>query len=138
MQVTKDKHPDTECLLVLNKMDLANVDEVATLFSNLQPLEISAKTGAGVEPLKSKLLSLVQMGKLHNNNTIITNARHYDALSEALKSIQNVQAGLDTGLSGDLMSIDIREALHHFGRITGEISTDDLLGNIFANFCIGK
>jgi tRNA modification GTPase len=138
VQVTKDKHPDTECLLVLNKMDLANVDEVATLFSNLQSLEVSAKTGAGVEPLKSKLLSLVQTGKLHNNNTIITNARHYDALSEALKSIQNVQAGLDTGLSGDLMSIDIREALHHFGRITGEISTDDLLGNIFANFCIGK
>ena len=96
------------------------------------------KTGAGVEVLKSKLLSLVQTGKLRNNDTIITNARHYDALSEALKSIQNVQAGLDTGLSGDLMAIDIREALHHFGRITGEISTDDLLGNIFANFCIGK
>ena len=138
MQVTKDKHPDTECLLVLNKMDLANADEVVALFSNLQPIALSAKTGAGVEVLKSKLLSLVQRGKLRNNDTIITNARHYDALGEALKSIQNVQAGLDSGLSGDLMAIDIREALHHFGRITGEISTDDLLGNIFANFCIGK
>ena len=138
MQMTKDKHPDTECLLVLNKMDLANADEVVALFSNLQPIALSAKTGAGVEVLKSKLLSLVQTGKLRNNDTIITNARHYDALSEALKSIQNVQAGLDSGLSGDLMAIDIREALHHFGRITGEISTDDLLGNIFANFCIGK
>ena len=138
MQVTKDKHPDTECLLVLNKMDLANADEVVALFSNLQPIALSAKTGAGVEVLKSKLLSLVQTGKLRNNDTIITNARHYDALGEALKSIQNVQAGLDAGLSGDLMAIDIREALHHFGLITGEISTDDLLGNIFANFCIGK
>ena len=138
LQVTKDKYSDKECLLVLNKMDLANVDEVTALFSNLQPLELSAKTGAGVDTLKSKLLNLVQKGKLHNNDTIITNARHYDALGEALKSIQNIQAGLDTGLSGDLMSIDIREALHHFGRITGEISTDDLLGNIFANFCIGK
>ena len=138
MQMTKDKHPDTECLLVLNKMDLANADEVVALFSNLQPIALSAKTGAGVEVLKSKLLSLVQTGKLLNNDTIITNARHYDALGEALKSIQNVQAGLDGGLSGDLMAIDIREALHHFGRITGEISTDDLLGNIFANFCIGK
>ena len=138
LQVTKDKYSDTECLLVLNKMDLANVDEVTALFSNLQPLELSAKTGAGVDTLKSKLLNLVQKGKLHNNDTIITNARHYDALGEALKSIQNIQAGLDTGLSGDLMSIDIREALHHFGRITGEISTDDLLANIFANFCIGK
>jgi len=114
------------------------VDEVTALFSNLQPIALSAKTGAGVEVLKSKLLSLVQTGKLLNNDTIITNARHYDALGEALKSIQNVQVGLDGGLSGDLMAIDIREALHHFGRITGEISTDDLLGNIFANFCIGK
>ena len=138
MQVTKDKHPDTECLLVLNKMDLANADEVVALFSNLKPIALSAKTGAGVEVLKSKLLSLVQTGKLRNNDTIITNVRHYDALGEALKSIQNVQSGLDAGLSGDLMAIDIREALHHFGRITGEISTDDLLGNIFANFCIGK
>ena len=138
MQVTKDKHPDTECLLVLNKMDLANADEVVALFSNLKPIALSAKTGAGVEVLKSKLLSLVQTGKLRNNDTIITNVRHYDALGEALKSIQNVQSGLDAGLSGDLMAIDIREALHHFGLITGEISTDDLLGNIFANFCIGK
>jgi tRNA modification GTPase len=119
-------------------MDLTNADEVKAMFSNLQPIALSAKTGAGVEVLKSKLLSLVQTGKLRNNDTIITNARHYDALGEALKSIQNVQAGLDGGLSSDLMAIDIREALHHFGRITGEISTDDLLGNIFANFCIGK
>ena len=81
---------------------------------------------------------MVQMGKLHNNDTIITNARHYDALRQALDNIQKVQHGLQTGLSGDLLAIDIREALHHFGRITGEISTDDLLGNIFANFCIGK
>jgi tRNA modification GTPase len=138
VQVTKDNHPDTECLLVLNKIDIANASEVAALLSNLQSLELSAKTGAGVEALKSKLLSLVQTGKLRNNDTIITNTRHYDALGEALKSIQNVQTGLDAGLSGDLMAIDIREALHHFGRITGEISTDDLLGNIFANFCIGK
>ena len=138
VQLTKDKHPDTECLLILNKMDLTNADEVKAMFSNLQPIALSAKTGAGVEVLKSKLLSLVQTGKLRNNDTIITNARHYDALGEALKSIQNVQAGLDGGLSDDLMAIDIREALHHFGRITGEISTDDLLGNIFANFCIGK
>ena len=138
VQLTKDNHPDTECLLILNKMDLANADEVKAIFSNFQPIALSARTGAGVEVLKSKLLSLVQTGKLRNNDTIITNARHYDALGEALKSIENVQAGLDGGLSGDLVAIDIREALHHFGRITGEISTDDLLGNIFANFCIGK
>jgi len=90
------------------------------------------------DDLKSKLSSLLQLGKLSNNDTVITNARHYDALMRASQSINNVKKGLKTGITGDLLSIDIRESIHHFGRITGEISTDDLLGNIFSNFCIGK
>ena len=81
---------------------------------------------------------MVQTGKLHDNDTIINNARHYDALEKALQSILSVQTGLESNLSGDLLAVDLREAIYHFGRITGEISTDDLLGNIFANFCIGK
>ena len=81
---------------------------------------------------------MLQLGKLSNNDTVITNARHYDALMRASQSINNVKKGLESGLTGDLLSIDIRESIHHFGRITGEISTDDLLGNIFSNFCIGK
>jgi len=135
---TKVQYPEKETLVVLNKMDLADKTLVSKIFSELEPLQMSAKTGAGVELLKSKLLDMVHMGKLQNNDTIITNARHYDALGEALANIRKVQEGLQTGLSGDLLAIDIREALYHFGRITGEISTDDLLGNIFANFCIGK
>jgi len=135
---TKAQYPEKETLVVLNKMDLADKTLVSKIFSELNPLCMSAKTGEGVELLKTKLLDLVQTGQLRNNDTIITNARHYDALRLALENIQNVQEGLQTGLSGDLLAIDIREALYHFGRITGEISTDDLLGNIFANFCIGK
>ena len=135
---TKAQYPEKETLVVLNKMDLADKILVSKMFSELNPLCMSAKTGEGVELLKTKLLDLVQTGQLRNNDTIITNARHYDALRLALENIQNVQEGLQTGLSGDLLAIDIREALYHFGRITGEISTDDLLGNIFANFCIGK
>lgn len=135
---TKAQYPEKEMLVVLNKMDLADKTLVSKIFSELNPLCMSAKTGEGVELLKTKLLNLVQTGQLRNNDTIITNARHYDALRLALDNIQNVQEGLQTGLSGDLLAIDIREALYHFGRITGEISTDDLLGNIFANFCIGK
>ncbi|MGC6439005.1 MAG: tRNA uridine-5-carboxymethylaminomethyl(34) synthesis GTPase MnmE, partial [Flavobacteriaceae bacterium] len=88
--------------------------------------------------LKTQLLQLVQTGQLRNNDTIITNARHYDALRLALDNIQKVKAGLQNSLSGDLLAIDIREALFHFGQITGDISTDDLLGHIFSNFCIGK
>ena len=129
---------DKQQLIVVNKMDTSNMKTVKKCFDQYDYLTISAKTGEGVEALKKQLLGLVQMGKLYNNDTIITNARHYDALRQALDNIQKVQHGLQTGLSGDLLAIDIREALHHFGRITGEISTDDLLGNIFANFCIGK
>jgi len=132
------QYPDKQQLIVVNKMDTSNLKTVEKCFEQLDYLMISAKTGDGVETLKKQLLGLVKMGKLHNNDTIITNARHYDALRQALDNIQKVQYGLQTTLSGDLLAIDIREALHHFGRITGEISTDDLLGNIFANFCIGK
>ena len=135
---TKVQYPEKETLVVLNKMDLADKALLSKVFSELEPLHMSAKTGTGVELLKTKLLDMVNMGKLQNNDTIITNARHYDALRLALENIQKVQVGMQTGLSGDLLAIDIREALYHFGRITGEISTDDLLGNIFANFCIGK
>ena len=138
IQVTIEMYPDIKSMVVLNKMDLVNSADVSALLSKLKPLELSAKTGAGVETLKSELLGLVQTGKLHNNDTIITNARHYDALGKALQSIQTVQAGLESNLSGDLLAIDLREALYHFGIITGEITTDDLLGNIFSNFCIGK
>ena len=138
IQVSIEMYPDIKSMVVLNKMDLVNSTDVSALLSKYKPLELSAKTGAGVETLKSELLSLVQTGKLNNNDTIITNARHYYALGKALQSIQTVQAGLESNLSGDLLAIDLREALYHFGRITGEISTDDLLGNIFANFCIGK
>ena len=77
-------------------------------------------------------------GKLGENNTIISNNRHYDALLKALESIQKVKEALLEGISADLMAIDIREALHHLGEITGSVTTDDLLGNIFSNFCIGK
>ena len=99
---------------------------------------LSAKTGFGVEKLTHSLLNLINTGALRNNETIITNTRHYDALLKAFEEIKKVQFGLDTGLSGDLLAIDIRQALYHFGEITGEITNDDLLGNIFANFCIGK
>jgi len=138
LEETKAQYPEKETLVVLNKMDLADKVLLSKVFSELEPLHMSAKTGTGVELLKTKLLDMVHTGKLQNNDTIITNARHYDALRFALKNIQKVQDGMQTGLSGDLLAIDIREALYHFGRITGEISTDDLLGNIFANFCIGK
>ncbi len=138
IQDTATQYPEKQLLIIVNKMDTSSHKVIKDCLDSQEFLGLSAKTGEGVAVLKTQLLGLVQMGKLRNNDTIITNARHYDALGQALENIQNVQNGLQNGLSGDLLAIDIREALHHFGRITGEISTDDLLGNIFSNFCIGK
>ena len=103
----------------------------------LQPIKISAFDNASIESLKKFLFTQVsQMAS--NQDVIITNIRHYDALQNVLKAILNIKNGLDQKISGDLLSVDINEALMHLGEITGEITTEDLLGNVFANFCIGK
>ena len=117
-------------------MSIAEISNLKSQIPNV--LALSAKTGQGVEELKSTLLNFINTGALRNNETIVTNTRHYDSLLKALEEIQKVQSGIHTNLSGDLLAIDIRQALYHFGEITGEITNDDLLGNIFANFCIGK
>jgi tRNA modification GTPase len=140
----KERFPEKPLLLIANKIDQLSEEELDRLNTILGSVEesqfllLSAKTGMGVEDLKTTLLNYVNTGALRNNETIVTNSRHYDALLKALEEIVKVQEGIDAGLSGDLMAIDIRQALYYFGEITGEISNDELLGNIFANFCIGK
>ncbi|WP_324720962.1 tRNA uridine-5-carboxymethylaminomethyl(34) synthesis GTPase MnmE [Salinimicrobium sp. HB62] len=140
----RNKFPQKPLVILANKVDQLSELQVEELNVSLSGVEgssylpISAKTGIGVEDLQQKLLQFVNTGELRNNNTIVTNSRHYNALLSALEEINKVQEGLNHNLSGDLLAIDIREALHYFGEITGEITNDDLLGNIFANFCIGK
>ena len=134
----QEQYPDKQLIVVANKMDQANQEFIETSFVYSHTLFTSAKSGSGMEALKTKLLEFVNTGALRNNDTIITNSRHYDSLLKALADVQKVQQGMDAKLSGDLLAIDIRQALYHFGEITGEITSDDLLGNIFANFCIGK
>ncbi len=135
----KNKYPLKPLLVIANKVDTLSDNAKKTLTSKIKDIELlSAKTGTGVEHLKDKLVSFVNTGALRNNDTIVTNSRHYDALLKAFEEVNKVKQGLDSGLSGDLLAIDIRQALYHFGEITGEITNDDLLGNIFANFCIGK
>jgi tRNA modification GTPase len=135
----KNKHPQKPLIIIANKIDKLDDIQLAELTTNIpQAILLSAKTGFGVEQLTDKLLSLINTGALRNNETIITNSRHYDALLKALEEIQKVKLGMDNDLTGDLLAIDIRQALYRFGEITGEITSDDLLGNIFANFCIGK
>lgn len=142
---TRNQFPLKPILFIINKKDLISSENLASidkkLTTNNQQLTtiyISAKNQDGVEDLKNQLLSFVNTGALRNNETIVTNTRHYDSLLKALDEIQKVKYGLETHLSSDLMALDIREALYHFGMITGQVTNDELLGNIFANFCIGK
>ncbi|WP_435139052.1 tRNA uridine-5-carboxymethylaminomethyl(34) synthesis GTPase MnmE [Formosa sp. A9] len=139
IEKVKNKYPLKPMVIIVNKVDQLSDATIFHLQTAIPDLHLlSAKTGLGVEELKNKLLDFVNTGALRNNETIITNTRHYDALLKAFEEIQKVQHGLDTNLSTDLMAIDIREALYHFGVITGQVTNDELLGNIFANFCIGK
>lgn len=140
----KNRFPQKPIVVVFNKIDELSYDEIQGIMSSIVDVSgihfetISAKNGKGIEKLQNHLLSFVNTGVLQNNDTIVTNSRHYEALLRAQKEINNVQEGLDTGISGDLLAIDIRQALYYFGEITGEVTNDELLGNIFANFCIGK
>ena len=135
----KNQFPLKPLVIIGNKSDKLSEAQLETIRSAIpEILMISAKQNLGVENLKNQLISFVDTGALRNNETIVTNTRHYDSLLKALEEIQKVQFGLQTNLSSDLMAIDIREALYHFGSITGEVTNDELLGNIFANFCIGK
>ncbi len=134
----KNRFPQKPLVVIANKIDTSDKNFISKSFPSENILLLSAKENIGIDELKEQLLTFVNTGALHNNDTIVTNSRHYDALLKALEEVSKVKYGLDTDLSGDLMAIDIRQALYHFGEITGEITNDDLLGNIFANFCIGK
>lgn len=142
---TQNQYPQKTILTIINKKDLisdkiivATNEKLTTNNQQLATIFISAKNKEGIDELKNKLLSFVNTGALRNNETIVTNTRHYDSLLKALDEIQKVKFGLESNLSSDLMALDIKEALYHFGLITGQVTNDELLGNIFANFCIGK
>ncbi len=123
-------------LVVLNKIDIQKPKVSANNKDSV--LFISAQNGDGIDQLRNKLSSLVQLGNLKATDIVVSNSRHFNALNASLTSVMNVQEGLTNELSGDLMAIDLREAIHHLGEITGSVTTDDLLGSIFSNFCIGK
>jgi tRNA modification GTPase len=122
-----------------NKIDCGNADEIAAKFKGIDHVILtSAKEFQNIDTIKEQLYSYVQSGALQNNDVVVTNARHYDALSQAHEFLMKVLEGLDNNITGDFLAMDIRQALHHLSLITGDISTDDLLDNIFSKFCIGK
>jgi tRNA modification GTPase len=140
VEIIKNRFPNKRILVIANKIDRLSLDETNTLQLEIESLIlVSAKNKTGLETLKQELTSLVNIGALSNNETIVTNSRHFEALNNALKAISSVQQGINLEISTDLFSIDIRECLRHLGAITGNYDVDkDILGHIFSNFCIGK
>ena len=135
----KEKYPFKKILTIINKSDLLSESKISEIKNQKAELIfLSAKQKTGISELTNILTQLANKGALSNNETIVSNSRHFEALNNAYNSIKEVQKGLDLNISTDLFSIDIRQALFHLGEITGEVTTEDLLGNIFANFCIGK
>jgi tRNA modification GTPase len=137
---TKDK----QLIIVFNKIDKISPEEQLILEEEFLPhvpaerIYLSAKYKQNTEKLERALLKAANLPDMQANDVVITNLRHYEALSKALESINRVEEGLKEGISGDFIAQDIRECMHYLGEITGEISTDEVLGNIFGKFCIGK
>ncbi|MGB1169125.1 MAG: tRNA uridine-5-carboxymethylaminomethyl(34) synthesis GTPase MnmE [Flavobacteriaceae bacterium] len=136
----KNRFPKKRVLVIANKIDAVSTAEKNDITAEIDDiLLLSAKEKIGIETLLIHLTSLVNTGVLSNNETIVTNSRHFEALNNALAAILSVKKGIEMEISTDLFSIDIRECLRHMGNITGEYDVDkDILGHIFSNFCIGK
>jgi len=133
------KGNDIPILPVANKIDISEELEYINKFNRIEGLSlISAKNGHGIAELKKRLYNTVLHGRNVNEGVILSNARHYEALQATHINLLAAQKGIETKLSGELVASDIRSALNHLGEITGEVTTDDLLGNIFGKFCIGK
>jgi tRNA modification GTPase len=124
---------------VANKIDKASAEFVSELKAKYpDTIFISAGQKENLEVLKSRVLELVNLDKFRTGNTIVTNIRHYDSLVKTRQSLLDILEGLDRQITNDFLAMDIRRSLHYLGEITGEITTDDLLANIFSKFCIGK
>ncbi len=135
---------DKPIITVFNKIDKISPEEQIILEEEFLPhipakrIYLSAKYKKNTDILEQALLEAANLPDFSDNDVIVTNMRHYEALSKVLDAIQRVDEGLHQRVSGDFISQDIRECMYYLGEITGDISTDEVLGNIFSKFCIGK
>ncbi|MDO7541276.1 MAG: tRNA uridine-5-carboxymethylaminomethyl(34) synthesis GTPase MnmE [Flavobacteriales bacterium] len=137
LRAFKSQYPDKKLLVVFNKKDQNHTFKIPEQIQGYQSVSISAKMNSNIDVLIELLTVHFKLNPTQDQS-IVTNSRHYGSLYAAQKEVTAIQNGLSNGLSGDLLSIDLRQALFHLGEITGEVTNDELLGNIFANFCIGK
>lgn len=136
-QLTDLKKIDIPYLAIVNKADLFT-DEQKVEFAKKEVLFLSAKENIGVEELKTALLEKVNLHSINTSETLVSNIRHVEALKNTEKALANVLNNIDNPVTSDFLAMDIKQALHYLGSITGQVSTDDLLENIFSKFCIGK
>jgi tRNA modification GTPase len=129
--------PGITMISVANKIDLLNSEEIAALPHTQSEVVISAKEKFHIDDLKHKIYHLAIKEKLTGDETLVTNIRHLEALQKTEEALTRVMAGIDN-VTSDFLSMDIKQALHYLGEITGAVTTDDLLENIFSKFCIGK
>ncbi|WP_149913702.1 tRNA uridine-5-carboxymethylaminomethyl(34) synthesis GTPase MnmE [Sphingobacterium cavernae] len=122
---------------IINKSDLLT-EAQRVAFTILNPLYISAKEQIGIEELKEELLNQVNLSNINTDDVMVTNIRHVEALQNTQTALEKVLYGIENPITSDFLAMDIRQALHHLGEITGTVTTDDLLENIFSKFCIGK
>ena len=144
IQEMQERCSNKSLIIIINKIDKQEKDSANKLFSNLQPLtshplSISAKFGTNLNELESAIYQAANIPALQENDVIVTNARHYDALTRAQAHLQRVLEGMSQNISGDLLSEDLRQALDTLAEITGgQITPNEVLGNIFKYFCVGK
>jgi len=137
-EIIPEDFPREKIIAVINKSDIYKNADVSALPSEISIVKISAKQKTNLDELFSKI-SALSFSDFSQDEVILTNVRHFTIFSEALESVKRAETALNSGLSGEFVSQDIREALRAFAEITGdEITTDEVLGNIFKNFCIGK
>ena len=138
LQIIPEDFPKSKIIAVVNKSDIYENADTSVLPSGVSIIKISAKHKTNLEELFSKISALGSVD-YSQDEVVLTNVRHFTIFSEALESVKRAETALSSGLSGEFVSQDIREALRAFAEITGdEITTDEVLGNIFKNFCIGK
>ncbi|MFY8128704.1 MAG: tRNA uridine-5-carboxymethylaminomethyl(34) synthesis GTPase MnmE [Chitinophagaceae bacterium] len=123
-------------LLVANKVDIKQTNNSTN--NQLETIFISAKANIGIDVLKKSLIQKSFTGNINTEDTVVTNARHFEALEKLARCLNDINDGLQNNIPGDLLALDIRQALHYLGTITGQVTNEEQLDFIFSKFCIGK
>ena len=132
-----NKFPNTKLITILNKNDIKSDIPINDL-GIFNPILISAKNKSNIDRLRDEISQYINNLTVQIDNSTVSNLRHYDLLNKTYEEIHKVKISISKNISSDLLAIDIKQAIYFLGELTGEISNDEVLGNIFSKFCIGK